>query len=169
MQQDSRNFTQQGLTFDLSMFPQPGGDGPQVLIVIARVANKLKGAMGGNLLEQGAQFDGVQAAGGGDAEGSVGGEARRDDALEAGAELAEKENLQATFQARLHSAVRRFKGVAQGRYGGGLHHPKKSARNWRKDVGMFVRVQVGYADAGSLNLANLGQSLAFNLLPADPP
>ncbi len=169
MQQHSRNFAQQSLTFRLAMFPQPGRDGLQILIVISRVAEKLKGALGGNMLEQDAQLGGVEAAGGGDAEGSVGGKTGGDDAMEACPAAAEKEDLQAALEARMHSAVARFKGVAQRGHGGGLHHPKKRARDRRKDVGMFVRVQVRDADTGSLNLANLRESLAFNLLLPDPP
>ena len=169
MQQHSRNFIQQSLTLGLAMFPQSSGNCLQILVVVARVAEQLKGALGRNMLEQGAQFGGVQAAGGGNAERSVGGETGRNDAMEAGAEAVEKEDLKAALHACMPSAVRWLKGVTQRSHRCDLHGAKKGTRDRRKDVGMLVRVQVRDADAGALNLANLGQDLAFNLFLPDSP
>ena len=163
IQEHYGNFAEQSHALRLTMLPKASGDRIEVCVVVSGVAENLKGALGGDVLEECTQFAGIKAAGGGDAEGSAGGEAGWDDAMESGLEAVEKGDLQAALEAGMAPGVCWFEGVAQGSDRGGLHNPEKGAGHRRKDVGVLVRVQMRDTNAGVLNFANLGQGLTLDL------
>ena len=63
-----------GVALDVAMGAEAGGDAVEVAIVVAGMADELEGAFGWHGVEDFAEGFAVEAAGGGDADGSIGGE-----------------------------------------------------------------------------------------------
>ena len=112
-------------------------------------------------------------AGGGDAEGSVGGEdvAVMDlgDALEARLHAIDEAQDQAADWASVAEAAGPLglEGVADGADGGALGEVEERARDGGEDVSVLVRVEVGDVDAGALELLDLGEGFALDVVFAD--
>ena len=90
---------EQGGAFDVAGGAEAGGDGVEVAIVVAGMADELPGAAGHGV-EDCAERGGVEMAGGGDAECAVGGE----DAAAANLRQGEEARLQEAEAAQLEAA-----------------------------------------------------------------
>ncbi len=62
---------------------------------------------------------------------------------------------------------RRLEGIADGADGAALGDAQQRAGDGREEVGVFVGVEVGDADAGALQLLDLGEGFALDLVFAD--
>ena len=69
-------FGEEGVAFDVAMGAEAGGDAVEIAVVVAGMAAELEGSVGGHGVENLVEGLGVEVAGGGDADGSVGGERR---------------------------------------------------------------------------------------------
>src|SRR5206468_1999969 len=97
MQGECGHFGVQGVALDVAMSAEASGDAVEVAVVVAGVAAEFEGALGGHGVKDLVEGFGVEIAGGGDADGSVGGEdvgvADLGLVLEAGFEAAEEFDL----------------------------------------------------------------------------
>ena len=117
---ESGDFGEEGVAFDVAVGTEAGGDAVEVAVVVAGVADEFKRAFGGDGVEYFAEGLGVEVAGGGDADGAVGGEdvsiADLRLAFELGFEIAEEFDLQTADSIAVaeSEAPGLFEGVADG-------------------------------------------------------
>jgi len=177
MQAEGGNHGEEGGALDVAVGAQARGDAVEVAVVVAGVAAELEGdGLRRQGVEDGVQRGLVEIAGGGDADGSAGGEdARAADlglAVEAGVKAPEEADLEAAQGA---AAVERgerdapglLEGVADGADACAFGGAEQRARNGGEEVGVFVRVEVRDADAGGLQFGDLGEGFALDLVFVD--
>jgi hypothetical protein len=164
---------EQGVAFDVAMLAETGGDGIEVDVVVAGMADEFEGARrwkGGEELGEGG---GVELAGGGDADAAVGGFDCSVGNLGVGPELgfeaAEEFELELAHQAAVVEGAGpgRLEGVADGGDGGTLGDAEERSGDLGEEVGVFVGVEVGDGDAGALELLDLGEGLDGDLFFVD--
>jgi len=137
------------------------------------MAAEFEDAFGGERVEGFGEGLGVELAGGGDAEGSVGGEdvgvMDLRDALEAGLQAGDKTDEQATEWASVAEAAGPLglEGVADGSDGGALGEVEERAGDGGEDVSVFVCVDVGDVYAGALEFLDLGEGFALDVVLVD--
>jgi len=74
MQGDCGHFGAQGVALDVAMGAEPSGDAVEVAVVVAGMAAELEDALGGHGVKDLVEGFAVEVAGGGDSDGSIGGE-----------------------------------------------------------------------------------------------
>jgi hypothetical protein len=163
---------EESVKLDLALGAEAGGDGVEFAVIVAGMADKLPDAVGHvseELLERG----GGEIAGGGDADGAVGGADRGGAYLavvvETGAEAAEQLDLKAAEASAVAEgeAPGVLEGIANGADGVGFGDAQERARDPGEEVGVLVGVEVGDANAGALELVELGKGFALDLGLAD--
>src|ERR1700730_14081779 len=74
MQGECGDFSEQGVALDVAMGAEASGDAVEVAVVVAGMTAEFEGALGGHGMQDFVEGLAVEVAGGGDADGSVGGE-----------------------------------------------------------------------------------------------
>jgi hypothetical protein len=135
------------------------------------MADELPGAIG-NRLQQCIERGAVEVASRGDADGTASGEdsVRRDrwkcfEAAAAGPEGADEEAAACASAERCGPAW--LEGIADAADAGLLERTDDWAGDARQQVGVFVRVDVGKREASALELLDLREGLALNVVLAD--
>jgi len=152
---------------------EAGGDAVEVGVVVAGVAAEFVGSCVGEGLEDFVERGGVEVAGGGDSDGSVGGEDVGGAELRVGFELfveaAEELDLEAAEAVAVaeREAPVLLEWVADGVDGGALGDAEEWAGDGREEVGVFVGVEVGDGDTGALELLDLGEGFALDVFFVD--
>jgi hypothetical protein len=146
------------------MLAQAGGDGAESVVDMAGMADEFVCAFGHDLEEM---VEGVcvEMAGGGDAEGSFGGEKGIGiELLEEGiVQALERAELEAANEAAALNTPRRFEGIAQSVYAAGGGGAGERSYDGREEMRVFVGVDVADLKAGVLQLADLCSGFAFDL------
>ena len=173
MQGDCGDFGEQRLALDVAMGAEAGGDAVEVAVVVAGMAAEFEGALGGHGVKNLVEGFGVEVAGGGDADGSVGGEDVRVADLglvfEAGFEAAEEFDLETANAVAVaeSEAPGLLEWVTNGADGAAFGDAQQRAGDGREEVGVLVGVDVGDVDAGALELLDLGEGFALDVVFAD--
>ena len=152
---------EEGDAFGVAGGAKAGGDGVEVGVVVTRVADKFPDAVwhGG---EDGGEGFRVDGAGGGDAEGAVGGEdaaaADLGEGEEAGAQILDGADFEAAKERALAEgeAPGLLEWIADGGDAGALGYEEKRAGDCGEGVGVLVRVDVRDGDAVLLDAEDLG-------------
>lgn len=147
---------------DIAMGAEAGCDAVEVGIVVTGVADELPCAFG-KVVEELAKDEGVEVTGGGDAEGTVGGEHRAVAEVGAGSEavlkLVEERDLHAAEAAAMTEGegpglLERVSDRADGAL---TCHVKQCPADGREEVCVLVGIQMCDGDAGGLELQHLRQ------------
>ena len=167
--EDAGEDGEQGFAFGVSMGAEAGGEGSEIGVVVAGVADELP-EPGREMAEDLIEGVLVEAASGGDAEGAIGGErvpvaGCGGVALGARLEGIEQAELEASEGTAMAEAAvpGRFEGIADGGDRGLLGCLKEGDADRGKEVGVLVGVEVGDGDSGELQLADLGERLATDV------
>jgi hypothetical protein len=173
MQSECGDFGEQGVAFDVAMGAEAGGDAVEVSVVVAGMAAELEGALGGYGLQDFVESFAVEIAGGGDADGGVGGE----DVLvvnlglvfEVGLEAAEEFHLQAANAVAVieSEAPGLLEWVTDGADGRALGYAQERTGDGGEEMSVFVGVDVGDVYAGALEFLNLSECFVLYLGFAD--
>jgi hypothetical protein len=168
-----RDDGEEGGALDVAGGAQTGSDGVEVLVVVTGMAAQFEDAFGGKSVEGFGEGLGCEVAGGGDGEGSIGGE----DVAVAQLVEAVKRRLHAVeevdFQAAKKAAVAEgagpcgFERIADGADGGAFGEIKEGTGDGGEEMGVLVGVEMGDVDAGALELLKLGESFSLDVVLAD--
>jgi len=167
------DYGEESLHLDLTMGTEASGDPIEIGVVVAGMADELEGAG----FRKGREYLGKSGAceipGGGDAQSPVGGvnvgKVKFVESVETRPETVEEGELHTAFETSVRELLRegRLEGVADGGDGGVLEDTEKGASDGREEVGMFVGVDVSDVYAGALELLNLSESFAFDVIFTD--
>jgi len=151
---------EQGEALDVAGAAQASGDGVEVGVVVAGMADDLPQAVGEGI-ESVAKGAGVEASGGGDADGAVGGAdgsaADLRELEETGAQHAHEADLGDAHAvgAADAEAPGLLEWIANGADAGALGDCEQRTRDHRQNVGVFVGIEVGDGDAGGLQAVTI--------------
>jgi hypothetical protein len=173
MRRDCGYFGQEGCALDVAVGTEAGRDAVEVAVVVAGMAAELEGALCGHGVQYFVESFAVEVPSGGDADGSVSGEnvtiADLGLAFERGLEAAEEFDLEAanSFAVAESEAPGLLKWVANGADGALFCHAQQRAGDGREQMRVFMGVDVGDFDSSELELLNLGESFATDVVFTD--
>lgn len=173
MREDAGEDGEEGIALDVAVGAEAGLDTVEVGIVVAGVAAELEDSFGGKRCEDGGEGGGVEIAGGGDADGPAGGVdvgvANLREAEEGGEAAVEDRDLQAAEGASVSEGADPggLEWVADGADGAALGEVQERTGDGREEMSVFVGVEVGDVDSGTLESLDLGEGLALDVVLGD--
>ena len=162
-----RDGGEEGCALDVARGAQTGGDGVEVVVVVAGMAAKFEDAFGREGVDGFGEGLGCEVAGGGDGEGSIGGEdlavAQLVEAVEGRLHAVEEVDLHAAKKASVAEGAGPggFERIADGADGGAFGEMKEGTGDGREEMGVLVGVEVGDVDPGTLEFLYLSERFAF--------
>lgn len=173
MQRYGRNLSEEGVALDVAMGAKAGGDAVEIAVVIAGMAAELEGSLRGHGVQDVVEGFVVEVAGGGDSDGSIGGEdllaADLGLLFEPGLKVAEEFDLKAASAVAVaqSEAPGLLEWMADGVDAVLLGEAQQRSKDSRKEVSVFVGVEMSDFDACEIEFPDLGCGLAFDIVFAN--
>jgi hypothetical protein len=173
MHSDCGYLGQQGVSLDVAMGAEAGGNAVEVAVVVAGVTDQFERAFRRQSVQDFVESFPIEVTGCGDADGAVGGEnfptANLRLPFEFGFERAEKFDLEAAHAVAVaeSQAPGLFEGVADSGDGEAFGKLQQRPADSGEEVRVFVAVEVSNVDASALEFLNLGEGFPLDVVRVD--